>query len=225
MLPPCFSKIKKACGKEKCCGSNCCSGNCHSKTCCIPGPQGESGPQGIPGPQGEPGPPGIPGPQGEPGPPGIPGPQGEPGPQGIPGPCSTAAAQYGITALVPDQGLVPFYPIWESGGLTSLSPSTVVTLEAGFIYAISFGVLATTEPENYFQIIPRLNGTLRLLFTAQGNAAAGNRNAFASHFFLTNEALDGPLTLSLSAIYPPKADELSVTGHLSIYPVTCRSML
>lgn len=148
-----------------------------------------------------------------------------PGPQGIPGPCNTAAAQYGITALVPDQGLVPFYSIWEYGRLTSLSSSSVITLEPGCIYAVSFGALATTEPDQYFQIIPVLNGSRRLLFTAQGSAAAGNRNAFASLSFLTNEALDGPLTLSLSVVYPQGEKELNMNGSLSIYPVVCRGSL
>ncbi|MSS86815.1 hypothetical protein FYJ45_00135 [Eisenbergiella tayi] len=109
------------------------------------------------------------------------------------------------------------YPVWGAGGLTSLPTDDTITLQPGYVYAISYVFLATPEPGNYFQILPFMNGTPRLLYSFTGNAANG-RNAAASAFFLTNEALYEPVDLSFSLTYPDTVRNIDISGAVSIYP-------
>lgn len=199
----------------------------------IAGPRGEQGPQGLPGPQGEQGPQGFPGPQGEPGPQGLAGPQGEqglqglPGPQGIPGPRgeqgppgwqNIAYAQYGVTASPPSNSFLPFYPILGAGGLTSLPADETIRLLPGYAYMITYVFLATPEAGNFYQLLPYLNGSPRLLYSSMGTAG-NNRNASTCAAFLTNEALYEPLDFSLSLTYPDGVRNIDISGAVSIYPV------
>lgn len=202
--------------------SSCCN-SCGSCGCsqCRQGPPGPQGPQGPPGPQGIPGergPRGEQGPQGLTGPQGIPGARGEQGPPGAAGWKNTAYAQYGITASPPSHNYLPYYPVWGAGGLTSLPTDETIQLMPGYVYMISFVFLATPEAGNYYQLLPYLNGSPRLLYSALGNAGSG-RTASVSASFLTNEALYDPLDFSLLLTYPDSVRNIDITGAVSIYPV------
>lgn len=136
---------------------------------------------------------------------------------GLPGWQNTAYAQYGVTASPASGSFLPLYPVWGAGGLTSLPTDDTITLQPGYVYAVSYVFLATPEPGNYFQILPFINGTPRLLYSFTGNAANG-RNAAASAFFLTNEALYEPVDLSFSLTYPDTVRNIDISGAVSIYP-------
>lgn len=177
---------------------------------------GERGPQGPPGARGDRGPQGIQGIQGIPG---ERGPQGERGPSGW---QNTAYAQYGVTASPSSGSFLPLYPVWGAGGLTSLPTDTVITLQPGYVYAVSYVLLATPEAGNSFQILPYINSSPRLLYSFTANAANG-RNAAAGALFLTNEALYEPADLSFSLTYPDTVRNIDISGAVSIYPVAVAS--
>ena len=238
------SEYYRNCPCRNTCSQDCCCQQGPPGPQGPPGLQGETGPQGPPGARGERGPQGPAGPMGERGPQGVPGPRGERGPQGIQGtrgeqglqgiqgipgargpagergPAgwqNTAYAQYGVTASPASGSFLPLYPVWGAGGLTSLPTDDTITLQPGYVYAVSYVFLATPEPGNYFQILPFINGTPRLLYSFTGNAANG-RNAAASAFFLTNEALYEPVDLSFSLTYPDTVRNIDISGAVSIYP-------
>ena len=54
-------------------------------------------------------------------------------------------------------------PIFQEGTQIHLNGNTEIILAPGYLYLINYLLLATTEPDNYMQIVPRINGTLQLL--------------------------------------------------------------
>lgn len=214
---------------------NCCRPPETANNCCCRGEQGSQGPRGEQGPagpqglRGERGPQGPQGLQGERGPQGPQGLQGERGPQGPQGlqgeqgPAgsgNTAYAQYGVNANPPSGSDLPMFPIFEAGGKTSLSENTI-TLEPGYIYLINYVFLATTEAENYFQIVPYLNGQAALLYSSFA-PANGYRNTTAAAGFTTDQALETRAELRFRLTYPSGVRNIDISGAVSITPVAQR---
>ncbi len=99
-------------------------------------------------------------------------------------------AQYGVQASPPSGSNLPMIPIFQEGTQIHLNGNTEIILAPGYLYLINYLLLATTEPDNYMQIVPRINGTLQLLYAFLAPAGSGSRNTSAAGSFTTNAAAD-----------------------------------
>lgn len=70
-----------------------------------------------------------------------------------------------------------------------------IMLETGWLYLVDYIFLATPEPQGYMQIVPRINRSLRGLYSFFAPAGT-ERNASASGSFTTNEAAVSEARLS-----------------------------
>ena len=68
------------------------------------------------------------------------------------------------------------------------------------------------------QIVPRINGTLQLLYSFLAPAGSGSRNTSAAGSFTTNAAAE-EARLSFSLTYPPEVRNIDISGAISITPL------
>ena len=127
-------------------------------------------------------------------------------------------AQFGVTARPSSGEDLPFYEIFRTGNELSLQDNTVIRLPAGHIYLISYVFLATTEAENFFEILPFINDSPGLLYAFYAPAGSG-RNASASASFLTNAAMENDAFLRLNVSFSDTVDDLDISGSVSVTSV------
>lgn len=129
-----------------------------------------------------------------------------------------AYAQYSIYSNRASDTLLPFRLLKESGGLTAIVGEDSILFSPGYIYYVSYTLLATPENGNYYQILPIINGSLKLIY-ATFTPANERRSASVSSGFLLSEAEREEATLRLRLTYPPEVNNIDLSGGLSIFPV------
>lgn len=127
-------------------------------------------------------------------------------------------AQYSVLASPPSRSDLPFRPVFQKGESIHLDGETEIALKAGYLYLIDYIFLATPEAGGYFEIVPRINGSLRLLY-AFFAPAGSERNASASGSFTTNEAASEDITLSFNLTYPDTVRNIDISGAVSVTPL------
>lgn len=126
-----------------------------------------------------------------------------------------ASAQFSLVTSPSSGENISLVEAWNYGSGIVLSNDTTITLSAGKLYEISYVFLATTEAGNYFEILPYINGTPRLLYAAMGTAG-NNRNASTSASFLIREAADAEAILSLNITYPESIRNIDLSGVVTV---------
>lgn len=127
-------------------------------------------------------------------------------------------AQFGVNANPPSGSNLPFYTVFNEGGMIVLDGAGVITLPVGYIYHIDYIFTATPEPGNYFQIVPFINDSPGLLYSFFSPAGT-YRNSSASGGFLTNQALSQAAELRFDLTYPPETVNIDISGAVSITPL------
>lgn len=145
----------------------------------------------------------------------CPGPTPEPE---SPAPHNKAYAQYGVSSNPASNTNLPIFEIFESGNLTSMASPSSITLKAGYVYLIDYILLATPGANSYFQIVPFINGSAGLLYSAFANSNT-NQNASASASFTTVTALEQDAVLEFRLTYPASNRNIDISGAISITPV------
>ena len=136
-----------------------------------------------------------------------------------PGESINFYAQYGVQSSPPSGSNLPLIPIFQEGTQIHLNGNTEIILPPGYLYLINYLLLATTEPDNYMQIVPRINGTLQLLYSFLAPAGSGSRNTSAAGSFTTNAAATEEARLSFSLTYPPEVGNIDISGAISVTPL------
>lgn len=135
-----------------------------------------------------------------------------------------AYAQYVITGSPDSGGYLSFYPQFEEGNLT-FSNNDVIRLSSGFIYLVNYVTQATPEANQYYQLVPYINGQPRLNYSSIGTAAATFRNASAAGSFLVEESSEDDVTLQIQVTYPEATNHIDVSGIFSILPIAAKRMV
>lgn len=127
-------------------------------------------------------------------------------------------AQYGVATDGPSGSLLPYLPIFQQGNQIRLEGDDTIVLAAGYLYLINYIFLATLDTNSYMQIVPRINGSLRLYY-ATFSPTGNSRNTSATASFTTNEAANEDIRLSFTLTYPSTVNEINLTGAVSITPL------
>lgn len=125
------------------------------------------------------------------------------------------AAQFTMISSPATNERIPLTEAWNYGSGITLSNNNTITLAPGRLYEISYVTLATPEAGNYYEIIPYINDTIRLVYAAMGTAGS-NRDASASATFLINEATNAAATISFNITYPETVRNIDLSGVVSI---------
>lgn len=127
-------------------------------------------------------------------------------------------AQYGINSNPTSAPFIPYFELFSNGSLISLASNDTISLQRGYIYLIAYTILASPGDGNYFQIVPYINSSPRLLY---GTFASANNspNASISSTFITNEALENPASIQLRITYQKQTTNIDLSGTISIVPI------
>lgn len=128
-------------------------------------------------------------------------------------------AQFAVQANPPSRTDLPMTIYFQEGDQIRLSQENQIILSPGYLYLVNYLFLATPEADGYMQIVPKINNTLRLLYSSYAPAGSIGRNATASGSFTTNEALTGEALLSFSLTYPSTVRNIDITGVVSVTPL------
>lgn len=128
-------------------------------------------------------------------------------------------AQFSVLANTPSGELIPMTTAFSEGTGIRLENETTIRLRRGFLYLINYVFLASPEPNNYMQIVPVVNGSLRLLYAFFAPSGAQERVTSAAASFTTNEAALADATLSFSLTYPPGVRNIDLSGAVSVTPL------
>lgn len=128
-------------------------------------------------------------------------------------------AQFGVQANPPSGSDLPFLTIFQKGNQIRLDSNTDIVLPAGYLYLIDYLFLATPEPNGYFQITPRINGSLQGLYSFFAPANMRERNSSASGSFTTIAASQEDAILSFYLTYPETVRNIDITGAVSVTPL------
>lgn len=131
---------------------------------------------------------------------------------------NTAYAQYSVTSNAASGSDLPFRLSAQSGDLVQVVNNTMLTLAPGHVYQIGYTFLASPGDNQYFQIVPSVAGTPRLLYSAIGSAS-GARNASVSGSFLVTETTQEAVTLTFRLTYPEGAENIDLSGVVLAVPV------
>ncbi|MFQ8599734.1 MAG: hypothetical protein ACLSAP_03510 [Oscillospiraceae bacterium] len=147
-------------------------------------------------------------------------PQGPTGPTGPAGAAATAAyGQFLVStaAAAPATALNITADIVRSdnGEITAQSP-TVVNLAQGYVYQVSYHVLATIPADSYLEIAPEINGAANQNYTARAVSSAANAQVGVSGSFLV-DARTAAVTLSF--VYNGTAATTATSGTVSIVKI------
>lgn len=127
-------------------------------------------------------------------------------------------AQYGVYSSPPSKSDLPFYTMFEQGDKITLEGDTKIVLPAGYLYLIDYLFLGIPDAGGYFEIVPKINDSLR--FSYAFFAAAGNeRTVSASGSFTTNEAAAEDVRLSFNLTYPAAVKNIDISGAVSVTPL------
>lgn len=128
-------------------------------------------------------------------------------------------AQYGVMSSPASGSELPFLQVFNQGNEIRLENSTTIVLPQGYLYLVNYVFLATPEADNYFEVIPYINGVPRLLYAAWGAAGSNSRNASAAGSFTTDEAREGDLFLTIGLTYPVTVRNIDISGSVSVTPL------
>lgn len=128
-------------------------------------------------------------------------------------------AQYGVQANPPSGSNLPLLPIFQEGTQIHLNENNEIILSPGYLYLINYLFLASPGPGNYMQIVPKINGALRLLYAFLAPAGSGSPNTSASGSFTTNAAATEEARLSFGLTYPEAVKNIDISGAISITPL------
>lgn len=132
-------------------------------------------------------------------------------------PCesSYSYAQYGVVANPPSNTDLPMSILFQEGGQIALMNNTEIVLVPGYLYLVDFIFLATPGPNSSMQITPKIDGSLKLLYSffAPTGSASGNTSASGS---FTIPASDNNVILSFSLTYPNTVTNIDISGAVSV---------
>lgn len=128
-------------------------------------------------------------------------------------------AQFTVTANPESGSDLPMSILFQEGDRILLNGPNQILLAPGYLYLVNYLFLATPEPDGYFEIIPRINGSLRLYYAFFAPAGSLERNASAAGSFTTNEAASQAASLSFNLTYPPTVNNIDITGTVSVTPL------
>lgn len=139
-------------------------------------------------------------------------------------PCTTNStcrffAQFTVTANVASGSDLPMSVLFQEGDQIRLNNTDQILLDPGYLYLINYLFLATPEPDGFFEIIPRINGSLRLYYAFFAPAGGVERNASAAGSFTTNEAASQEASLAFHLTYPSTVNNIDLTGTISVTPL------
>ena len=123
-------------------------------------------------------------------------------------------AQYGVQSNQPSNTDLTMQVLFQEGDLISLN-NHEIRLASDYLYLIDYVFLATPEINSYFQITPKINGRLSLLYSFFAPSGAAERNASASGSFTTNAAAKDAV-LAFNLTYPETVRNIDITGAISV---------
>lgn len=123
-------------------------------------------------------------------------------------------AQYGVQANPPSKSDLPMLVLFQEGSQISLA-NTEILLEPGYLYLIDFIFLATPEADSFMQITPKIDGTLRLLYSFFAPTGSASRNTSASGSF-TIPVPENRTALSFNLTYPNTVNNIDISGAVSV---------
>ena len=126
-----------------------------------------------------------------------------PGPDPAPEERPDFFAQFGVTSSPASGSSLPLIQLFNVGEGIRLEGDSDIMLAPGWLYLVDYIFLATPEPQGYMQIVPRINGSLRGLYS----------------FFATNEAAVSEARLSFHLTYPATTRNIDISGAVSVTPV------
>lgn len=103
----------------------------------------------------------------------------------------------------------------DNGEITALS-STVINLAQGYVYQVSYHVLATIPADSYLEIAPQINGTVNQNYTSRAVSSAANTQVGVSDSFLV-DARTAATTLSF--VYNGTAATTATGGTVSVVKI------
>lgn len=127
-------------------------------------------------------------------------------------------AQFGVASSPPSGSNLPFYEVFKSGDGIYLEDEETIILTQGYLYLIEYLFIATPEPGNYMEIVPGINGTLRLNYAFFAPAGSA-KNVSASGGFTTNEAAKSDARLTMNLTYPAEVRNIDISGSVSVTPL------
>lgn len=132
-------------------------------------------------------------------------------------PCdsSYSYAQYAVQANPPSNSDLPMSILFQEGGQIALMNNTQIVLVPGYLYLVDFIFLATPGTNSYMQITPKINGSLRLLYSFFAPSGAASRNTSASGSF-TIPTTDDNAILSFNLTYPNTVTNIDISGAISV---------
>lgn len=136
-----------------------------------------------------------------------------------PGEAISSYAQYGVQSSPPSGSDLPLSILFQEGDSIRQNGDSEILLAPGYLYLIDYLFLATPEANGYLQIVPRINGSLRLLYSFFAPANGRERNASASGSFTTNAAATSEASLSFSLTYPNTVRNIDISGAVSVTPL------
>ena len=124
-------------------------------------------------------------------------------------------AQYGVQSNQPSNTDLTMQVLFQEGDLISLN-NHEIRLASGYLYLIDYVFLATPDINSYFQITPKINGRLNLLYSFFAPSGSAARNASASGSFTTNAAAAKDAVLGFNLTYPETVRNIDITGAISV---------
>ncbi len=128
-------------------------------------------------------------------------------------------AQYGVLGDPPSGSDLPFLTLFQETDKIHLNGDTEIVLAPGYLYLIDYIFLAVPEANGYMQIVPRINGVLKLLYSFFAPANSQEKVASASGSFTTNAASEAEALLSFHLTYPPTVRNIDISGAVSVTPL------
>lgn len=128
-------------------------------------------------------------------------------------------AQFAVTANPASGSDLPMSVVFQEGDQIRLNGANQILLAPGYLYLVNYLFLATPEPDGFFEIVPRINGSLRLYYAFFAPAGSLERNASAAGSFTTNEAASQEAALAFNLTYPPTVNNIDITGTVSVTPL------
>lgn len=128
-------------------------------------------------------------------------------------------AQYSVQANPPSGTDLPLSVAFQKGNKIYLNNSYEIVLSPGYLYLVDYLFLATTEANGYMQILPKINGIPKLLYSFFAPAGSQERNTSASGSFTTDTAALERAILSFGLTYPATVRNIDISGAISVTPL------
>lgn len=131
-------------------------------------------------------------------------------------PCQTYSyAQYGVQSNPPSNSDLPMFILFQEGGQIALMNNTEIVLVPGYLYLVDFIFLATPGINSFMQITPKIDGSLRLLYSFFAPSGSASPNTSASGSF-TVPVIDDNAILSFNLTYPATVTNIDISGAVSV---------